>query len=48
MQFLADQMVRFKLLEHSDIEGLIDDTFARSANVDNVTDLTSILSLSNN
>jgi len=48
MQFLADQMVRFKLLEHSDIEGLIDDTFAKSANVDNVTDLTSILSLSNN
>jgi len=48
MQFLADQMVRFRLLEHSEIEGLIDDTFARSANVDNVTDLTSILSLSNN
>jgi len=48
IQFLADQMVRFKLLEHSAIEGLIDDTFARSANVDNVTDLTSILSLSNN
>jgi NitT/TauT family transport system substrate-binding protein len=43
MQFLANQMVRFKLLEHSDIDGLIDDTFARSANVDNVTDLTSIL-----
>lgn len=48
MQFLADQMVKFKLLEHNDIQGLVDDTFAKTANVDNVTDLRSILNLSKN
>jgi NitT/TauT family transport system substrate-binding protein len=48
MQFLADQMVKFKLLEHNDIQGLVDDTFAKAANVDNVTDLRSILNLAKN
>jgi NitT/TauT family transport system substrate-binding protein len=48
MQFLADQMVKFKLLEHNDIQGLVDDTFAKAANVDDVTDLRSILNLAKN
>ncbi|MGB6065423.1 MAG: ABC transporter substrate-binding protein [Desulfomonilaceae bacterium] len=43
IQFLADQMVRFKLLDHNDIDGLVDDTFAKAANVKNVTNLASIL-----
>lgn len=47
MQFLADQMVKFKLLEHGDIKGLIDDTFAKTADVENVNDLNSILRSSN-
>jgi NitT/TauT family transport system substrate-binding protein len=48
MQYLADLMVKFKLLEHNDIQGLVDDTFAKAANVDNVSDLTSILNSSTN
>jgi NitT/TauT family transport system substrate-binding protein len=48
MQFLADQMVKFKLLENNDIKGLIDDTFAKAANVDNVNDLASILQQTKN
>jgi NitT/TauT family transport system substrate-binding protein len=43
MQFLADQMVRFGLLEHSNIDGLIDDRFAKNADLGNITDYKSIL-----
>jgi NitT/TauT family transport system substrate-binding protein len=43
IQFLANQMVHFKLLEHNDIAGLVDDRFAKSANLEGVTDLNSIL-----
>ncbi len=43
MQFLADQMVKFGLLENSNIEGLIDDSFAKNADLDNITDIKSII-----
>jgi NitT/TauT family transport system substrate-binding protein len=43
IQYLAEQMVRFKLLESADTQGLIDDRFAKEANLDGITDLKSIL-----
>jgi len=43
MQFLADEMKRFKLLESADIKGLVDDRFAREANMEGITDFQSIL-----
>jgi hypothetical protein len=43
MQHLADLMVKFKLLSSNDIEGLIDDSFAKRANVNGITDINSIL-----
>jgi NitT/TauT family transport system substrate-binding protein len=43
IQYLADQMKRFDLLKHTDIKGLIDDRFAKQADVDAVTDFKSIL-----
>ncbi|MDQ7781795.1 MAG: ABC transporter substrate-binding protein [Desulfomonilaceae bacterium] len=43
IQYLADQMVRFDLLESADTDGLIDDRFAREANLEGITDLNSIL-----
>jgi NitT/TauT family transport system substrate-binding protein len=43
IQFLADEMVRFKLLEHNDTAGLVDDRFAKEAKVEGVTDFNSIL-----
>ncbi len=43
MQHLADQMVRFGLLEYNDISGLVDDRFARAANLEGITDFNSIL-----
>jgi NitT/TauT family transport system substrate-binding protein len=43
IKYLAEQMVRFKLSKHADIAGLVDDRFAKAANVDEVTDLKSIL-----
>ncbi len=42
MQNLADLMVKFKLLESNDITGLVDDSFARSVNLEGITDLRSI------
>jgi NitT/TauT family transport system substrate-binding protein len=44
IQYLADQMVRFNLLDDADITGLVDDSLARSANLDDITDFESILS----
>lgn len=43
IQYLADQMVRFGLLEKSNISSLVDDSFATNANLDGITDLKSIL-----
>lgn len=43
IQYLADQMVRFDLLKSADIKGLIDDRFAKEANLEGITDLKSIL-----
>lgn len=43
IQYLADEMKRFKLIERSDIKGLVEDRFAREANIEGVTDFQSIL-----
>lgn len=43
MQYLADQMVKFKLIESPDIAGLIDDSFAKTADLQGITDLQSIV-----
>lgn len=43
IQFLADQMVKFKLLEKNGISGLVDDRFAKAANLKGITDVESIL-----
>ncbi len=43
MQYLADQMMKFGLLENSNIEGLIDDSFSKNADLNNITDIRSIL-----
>jgi NitT/TauT family transport system substrate-binding protein len=40
---LADTMVHFKLLNNNDVHGLVDDRFARKANLEGVTDFNSIL-----
>ncbi len=45
MQHMADLMVRFGLIEDNDISGLIEDRFARAADLRNVTDFKSILRL---
>ncbi len=45
MQYLADLMVDFGLLENSRIDGLVDDRFARSVDLDGVTSLASILDM---
>jgi len=36
-------MVRFNLLKQNDISGLVEDRFARSANLDGISDFKSIL-----
>ncbi len=43
VQYMADLMVRHKLITSNDIKGLVADRFAKQANVDNVTDFNSIL-----
>ncbi len=43
IQFLADEMVRFKLLESNDTKGLVEDRFAKNANLEDITDLKSII-----
>lgn len=45
IQFLADEMRRFKLLENTNISGLVEDRFAREADLDGITDLKSVLDL---
>jgi NitT/TauT family transport system substrate-binding protein len=43
IQHLPDQMVRFNLLEKNDIGQLVEDKFARNADLTDITDLKSIL-----
>jgi NitT/TauT family transport system substrate-binding protein len=43
LQYMADQMVRFGLSTTNDITGLVDDSFARSADLDGIDDLSSVL-----
>ncbi|HMK33846.1 MAG TPA: ABC transporter substrate-binding protein [Desulfomonilaceae bacterium] len=43
IQFLADQMVKFKLLENNSITGLVDSRFAKSADLTGCNTLESIL-----
>ena len=43
MQYMADLMVHFDLLENNDISGIIDDRFAKAADLRNIVDHESIL-----
>jgi NitT/TauT family transport system substrate-binding protein len=43
LRALAHKMVRYGLIEDSNIAGLIDDSFAKTANIQDVTDFDSIL-----
>jgi NitT/TauT family transport system substrate-binding protein len=47
LQRMADEMVRFGLLNNADIHGLVDDSFARSVSLDEIEDLASILRMPN-
>ena len=47
LQYLADQMVRYHLLKHNDITGLVDDRFAREADLKRITDFADILNVPN-
>lgn len=42
LQYMADLMVRYDLIETADIEALVDDRFARQANIEMISDLASI------
>ena len=43
MQHMADLMMRFKLIEHNEISGLIEDSFAKAVDLRGITDIASIL-----
>ena len=43
LQVMADLMVRYHLIQHADITGLVDDRFALAASIDGIDDLDSIL-----
>lgn len=43
LQLMADLMDRFRLIPHADIQGLVDDRFARAASLAGVSDLASII-----
>ncbi len=43
IQHLADMMVRFNLLKSNDISGLVDDRFAKTADLRDISDLATIL-----
>ncbi len=45
MQYIADLMQRYDLIESNDVSGLIDDQFARAVNLEDIDGLESILSL---
>ena len=40
----GDLMVKYRLVQHGEIDGLVDDTLARQANVENIKGVESILS----
>ena len=42
LQAIADLMMRFSLIEHADIHGLVDDRFAFAANTDHIVNVKSI------
>jgi NitT/TauT family transport system substrate-binding protein len=43
LRALSQKMVRYGLIDDSNVAGLIDDSFAKTANVKDVTDFDSIL-----
>ena len=43
MQHMADLMMRFKLIEHNEISGLIEDSFAKAVDLRGISDIASIL-----
>jgi len=43
MQYLAQEMKRFNLIQDTGIEGLVDDRFARETDLNGITDVNSIL-----
>jgi NitT/TauT family transport system substrate-binding protein len=43
IQQLADLMVRYRLIDDNDITGLVDDRFARAANLEGISDVGSLL-----
>jgi NitT/TauT family transport system substrate-binding protein len=43
IQFLADQMVKYSLLEKNHISSLVDDRFAKAVNLKGITDIESVL-----
>ena len=43
LQVMADLMVRFDLIDHADIQGLVEDRFAVAANTDGIDEESSIL-----
>jgi len=45
MQYMADLMVRYGLIKSNDITGLVEDKFAKEADLSNITDFKSILNL---
>ncbi len=45
MQYIADLMQRYDLIESNDVSGLIDDQFARAVNLEDIDGLESIMSL---
>lgn len=48
LQYMADLLVKFNMLDSNDVKGLIDDRFARAARTDNISSEKSILEFSNN
>ena len=48
LQYMADLMKRFDLLENTNISGLVDDRFAKSADLDNIVTAESIISINQN
>jgi NitT/TauT family transport system substrate-binding protein len=43
IRYMADQMVKFGLIQNNDISGLVDARFAKNANLEGITDFKSIL-----
>jgi NitT/TauT family transport system substrate-binding protein len=43
IQLIADLMVKFKLSESADVTGLVDDRWAKGANLEGITDITSVV-----